>query len=452
MASMALSATTFADLTPDALRAVLRRLELREVATLACVCRALRALCGEEPLWRALCASWGDAHAASPFDAQLARRALALRSFRSLRRVLHQWRGDPLGVWRLEAPGAGGELNPDGGLVLATLQCGSLKLVLVHRIANLHARTTGDRLPNLLLVSDQYVEAPSSGGGLQLETRRTRRDTATSVACDRDDADVMWLSSTGRELGLPGQGILRPLLTVHGTPDGQPAFKLRRVTGLPVGWSAPPAEGEAEPCCLRPGLYTASYGPHGQEVVLVRRCPANAPAEQPLPDNLPADTPRWEGLKISGDRNVPAGKLTFVAAPAEPSAEALQQALGDERIIVTFADPQEPSQVSLRERGVTAARAAWGQINVQPGVWDPQWVPRCTLLEYAAGSPPVLLGNARMPIAFSMLWNDEARLAHIIDFTPLSLLDLHQLGSLDWAQLQAQDLPDPVGVEDMPAR
>ena len=444
MASMALSATTFADLTPDALRAVLRRLELREVATLACVCRALRALCGEEPLWRALCASWGDAHATSPFDAQLARRALALRSFRSLRRVLHKWRGDPLGVWRLEAPGADGELNPNGGLVLATLQTsrdgGLLKLALIQSFANLHARTTGVGLPVNFIVADQYAEAPSSGGGLQLETRHTRLETATSVECDRDDANVMWLSYTGRELGR--QTIPVPMLTLHGTPDGQPAIKLRRVRGLPVGWSAPPAKGEAEPCCLRPGLYTASYGPHGQEVVLVRRCPANAPAEQPLPDNLPADTPRWEGLKISGDRNVPAGKLTFVAAPAEPSAEALQQALGDERIIVTFADPQEPSQVSLRERGVTAARAAWGQINVQPGVWDPQWVPRCTLLEYAAGSPPVVLGNFKMPIAFSMLWNDEARLAHIIDFTPMSLLDLHQLGSLEWAQLE-QALPDP---------
>jgi ribosomal protein L6P/L9E len=53
-----------------------------------------------------------------------------------------------------------------------------------------------------------------------------------------------------------------------------------------------------------------------------------------------------------------AGKLTFVVAPAEPSAEALQQALGDERIIVTFANPQEPMQVNLRERGLTAARAA----------------------------------------------------------------------------------------------
>ena len=171
---------------------------------------------------------------------------------------------------------------------------------------------------------------------------------------------------------------------------------------------------------------------------MVRRCPADAPAEQPLPELLLADAPRWEGLKISGDRNVPAGKLTFVAAPAEPSAEALQQALGDERIIVTFANPQEPMQVNLRERGLTAARAAWGQINVLPGVWEPQWVPHCRLLEYAAASLP---GQAMMPIAFSMLWNDEARVAHIIDFTPL-LPDLLRPLTVEWARLHAHSVRD----------
>ena len=437
MASTALSPTTFADLTPDALRAVLRRLELREVVTLSAVCHALRELCGEEPLWRSLCASWGNAHAASPFDAELARRALQLHSFRSLRRVLHEWRGDPLGVWRLEIPGHDGVPRPDGGLVLGSLLENKLLMSFLPRVGSEARDESGQEdLSYVPLAENQYYEAPCGAGGLRLATRKSVWPVAM---CDGDDPNVLWCSFVdGVDLA---EYDLAPLLTVHGTPDGQPAFKLRRATGLPVGWSAPPAAGEAEPCCLRPGLYTAPYGPHGQEVILVRRCPADAPAEQPLPDNLPADTPRWEGLKISGDRNVPTGRLTFVAAPAEPSAEALQQALGDERIIVSFANPQEPMQVNLRERGLTAARAAWGQINVQPGVWDPQWVPRCTLLEYAAGRPAGARQAAR-PIAFSMLWNDEARLAHIIDFTPMLPAYVRQMGTLEWARLHAHPNPD----------
>ena len=79
---------------------------------------------------------------------------------------------------------------------------------------------------------------------------------------------------------------------------------------------------------------------------------------------------------------------------------------------------------------------------MQPGVWDPQWVPRCTLLEYAAGRPPCVLGEARMPIAFSMLWNDEARLAHIIDFTPMLPDLLREMGTLEWARLHAHQHTD----------
>ena len=441
------TATTFADLTPDALRAVLRRLELCDAAAMACVCRPLRALCGEEPLWRALCAAWGAAHVAAPFDVDLARRALRLASFRSLRRVLHAWRGNPLGVWRVEAPGGGegGEPHPAGGLVLAGLFGRSLLVAHFPSDANTRVRVARsvERQYHMLGL-ERYDETPSAAGGpaapLLLVTERMA-GLATRVSCDRNDPDVLWCTYGALNDYDDGEGLdeeVRELLTTDGTPDGRPALKLRRVTGLPVGWSALPAEGEAEACCLRPGLYTASYGPHGQEVILVRRCPAGAAAAQPLPEQLPADVARWEGVKVSGDRNVPAGKLTFVAAPAEPSAEALQQALAEQRVIVSFGIPDLPAFVSLQDRGLHAARHAWGQINVEPGEWAPQWVPRCTLLEYGAAHTPAAaaLGAGALPIAFSMLWNDDARMAHIIDFTPLSPYLLEQAGAVEWAQLQ----------------
>ena len=118
----------------------------------------------------------------------------------------------------------------------------------------------------------------------------------------------------------------------------------------------------------------------------------------------------------------------------------MQEVLDDERPVVWFAGRQ-PVQVDLRERGLCAAHASWGQVNVEPGVWAPQWVALSKLLEYPPGgamSRDVLpAGRRRLPVAFSMMWGVSAddRFTHITDFTPLSPTLLAACGVLEWARL-----------------
>jgi len=424
---MEASACTFSDLTPDALRAVLRRLQLREVAALSCVCSQLFALCGEEPLWAALCTNWGAAHARSPFDADAARRALRLRSFRSLRRVLHGWRGDPLGVWRMEARDQHGSGDPQHGLVLVGFRNGRLDVTSFHRNVNQHFYALGQWEQHArYLGREHFLEVPRRAGcrtaSLQVEHQYVDGFVAR-VGCDRDDPDVLRCSFDA------APGNFRPSFTVV----------LRRATGLPAGWSAQPAPGEGRR--LQPGLYTAGYGPHGQEIILLRRLAAGTPPEQPLPDGLSLDAPRWEALKITGDRNVPTGRFTFVAPDAAPDAQVMQDVLADQRPIISFASG-DPVPVNLQARGLTAAHPAWGQICEVPGVWAPKWVPQSSLLEYRRDREVSALPAAegRLPVAFSMLWGDADRnFSHITDFTPFAPELYAHVGVLEWAQLPPAD-------------
>lgn len=69
---------------------------------------------------------------------------------------------------------------------------------------------------------------------------------------------------------------------------------------VPLAWSAHPP---ARPLGVQ-GMYTACYGPHGMEVLLLR---LGLP-EDPPPPGCPIAGPRLEALKIAGDPNVPALK------------------------------------------------------------------------------------------------------------------------------------------------
>jgi len=74
-----------------------------------------------------------------------------------------------------------------------------------------------------------------------------------------------------------------------------------------------------------------------------------------------------------------------------------------------------------------------GQINLEPGVWQPSWVP-ASLLVYRPGAVTGLGPHAASPIAFSLLWMDRgAPVRHVIDYAPCppALLEALQ-GSLTW--------------------
>ena len=89
--------------------------------------------------------------------------------------------------------------------------------------------------------------------------------------------------------------------------------------------------------------------------------------------------------------NVPAGRLTFVAAlgasAAPPDGGASDGSDNDDddgggggggggggaRPILGFVSGGAFARVRLRERDVAATHPAVGQINQVPGVWNPQW-------------------------------------------------------------------------------
>jgi hypothetical protein len=96
-----------------------------------------------------------------------------------------------------------------------------------------------------------------------------------------------------------------------------------------------------------PGLYSAPYGPHGYEIIHVTWHDGSAAADadaqsadDALPPGVSAHTPRLEGLKVTGDPNVPTGRLSFVA-PLAPSAAETDDNEDDARQIVSFT-PQGP--------------------------------------------------------------------------------------------------------------
>jgi hypothetical protein len=99
-----------------------------------------------------------------------------------------------------------------------------------------------------------------------------------------------------------------------------------------------------------PGLYSAPYGPHGYEIIHVTwrdgsgsgSAAADAQsADAALPPGVSAHTPRLEGLKVTGDPNVPTGRLSFVAPLAPSEASEHQTDDDDARQIVSFT-PQGP--------------------------------------------------------------------------------------------------------------
>lgn len=71
---------------------------------------------------------------------------------------------------------------------------------------------------------------------------------------------------------------------------------------------------------------------------------------------------------MTGDRNVPAGRHTFVAAPGQPVPGPLDE---DPREVVWF-QRVNVVLVDLAERAIQRRLRCCGQINRVPGLWDPQ--------------------------------------------------------------------------------
>lgn len=121
------------------------------------------------------------------------------------------------------------------------------------------------------------------------------------------------------------------------------------------------------------------------------------------------------GLKVSGDPNVPAGKLSFIVNLSNVVDIDTEMA-NDQRFIVIFPhESPSPTLLSLdqRKHNIAFWARGYGQVNRLPAEWKPEWV-GCSFIMYKT---PLAHGGA----TFSLVWDDETDpyFRHAMDFQPL---------------------------------
>lgn len=160
--------------------------------------------------------------------------------------------------------------------------------------------------------------------------------------------------------------------------------------------------------CL--GLFIAPYGSHGLEILHIS---FHGAEEHSNHNSHNFGNVQLQGLKISGDPNVPAGQLSFcidITNVIDPSV-AIEM---DLRPVVTFPpDSLRPQILNIKDRlnNMLLWARGYGQINRNPPIWEPEWV-GCSYILYSVP----LKNNVR----FSIIWDDEsAYFLHAIDFVHL---------------------------------
>ena len=133
--------------------------------------------------------------------------------------------------------------------------------------------------------------------------------------------------------------------------------------------------------CL--GLCTGLYGPHGVEILHLSVIAAL--------DEHGALRMQLQAYKVTGDRNVPTGKVSFLI-DLDRSLDTAEEVARDARPVFVLATrlggtPVLLDLTQLRPRGVQWYQGR-GQINRVPGVWAPKWV-NCSMLLYTDAPHPV---------------------------------------------------------------
>jgi len=165
------------------------------------------------------------------------------------------------------------------------------------------------------------------------------------------------------------------------------------------------------------GLWVAPYGSHGLEIVCLSHAEQRVPFHRCIDEsakdgkNCPIGLPRLEGLKVVGDANVPASKLSFVVDSSQQFDPSERLAM-DHRLVVAF--PPEGAVIAdlmLRKHNITAWYRGMGQINRIQGEWAPEWV-----------GIDFLVYNGSSPTGFSVLWDEQGEvIRHVIDFIKLGI-------------------------------
>ena len=286
--------------------------------------------------------------------------------------------------------------------------------------------------------------------------------------------DHIQTSTTTDRASVPSTFVLEPLPLLHQEIDANPtllALGKDHVCELQMQQREkfqPPAASAVAQCagCLQPegtketkskqamhntisaclGLFTAQYGPHGTEMQHISLVSSNKPLNPPLvsEDHLHHGHHHHHGQqllqlraqKIVGDKNVPAGELTFIVDLTSPSLDVAQEVERDQRFIVTYAhDAAAPALLPLEHRVPNIA--AWyrgrAQCNDVVGVWDPHWH-GCSFVLYKEEEVKEVRtsgvqqhtgagGERGRAPRFTLLLDDESDpyFRHGIDFHPLHL-------------------------------
>lgn len=203
----------------------------------------------------------------------------------------------------------------------------------------------------------------------------------------------------------PRDVVVKPWIALHmssrppfPTPVMLPTLRIPPVTQLRLDWAVRTLQLDLGPKRLvplrstfdddggpvRPGWYAGTYGSHGCEILFVQTVasPENGGLDWPW-EVLPSNSPRGrrvEGIKLTGDPNVPKGQRSFVAfLPDTPATTTIPATSGRPMYAPwpTAADPRDgvlgdladptPSTGGITVPGVGRIAARWFR--------DPRWTP-----------------------------------------------------------------------------
>eukprot|EP01038_Epipyxis_sp_PR26KG_P013459 gene13459-18055_t len=204
--------------------------------------------------------------------------------------------------------------------------------------------------------------------------------------------------------------IIQSLPTLFNPPSLNPTNAVMNfdnsISSLEIGQSSIISKLEY---CL--GLYRATYGSHGLEIIhmSLHSSVSQYFLHQHIASEVNFGDIQLHGLKITGDPNIPASKISFcIDINAVQNIAFLLE--NDNRLAVGVTEQGEPHLISIHERmnNMVLWIKGFGQINRDPLVWNPEWV-SCNFILYRNST-----------VQFSILWDDGLEpFRHIMDFVSM---------------------------------
>lgn len=168
--------------------------------------------------------------------------------------------------------------------------------------------------------------------------------------------------------------------------------------------------GDRYDSCL--GYFCAVYGSHGTEVLHIS---IHTSQSSHYVENDQFGEIQLQGLKLTGDPNVPAGNLSFCVNVAD-TCDIDLEIQRDRRPLVLFDALGNVALMEIRSRraSIKSWTKGFGQINRDPSNWAPEWV-GCNLIVY---------DQIENGAAFIIMWDDESEaFRHAMEFQQCELIE-----------------------------